>query len=185
MKKIKLVTGYNYFSIEDTKYLTDYVLNTLIKNIMNLPHLRQTINIHINSKFTFEVDIFLINSGFTLHDENVTVYKILDDFDDDDLTFTLHNLHEISINEFKNICKQSMKYSLNTPSLLDIDIQMKSVELELGATYKDSCLIAFEKEKPISVIIPHIESGTVNDGRLFYFGIFPTERGKGKGRFLH
>ncbi|WP_423808617.1 hypothetical protein [Pontibacillus yanchengensis] len=33
--------------------------------------------------------------------------------------------------------------------------------------------------------MPHIEPGTKNEGRLFYFGLIPSERGKGKSRKLH
>jgi len=33
--------------------------------------------------------------------------------------------------------------------------------------------------------MPHIEPGTSEEGRLFYFGIIPSERGKGKSKLLH
>ena len=33
--------------------------------------------------------------------------------------------------------------------------------------------------------IPHIEHGTVSEGRLFYFGVMPYYRGKGIASKLH
>ncbi|WP_257351012.1 GNAT family N-acetyltransferase [Pseudalkalibacillus decolorationis] len=78
-----------------------------------------------------------------------------------------------------------MVHSPNAPSSLNIDEHMKSVEIELGPSYINSCMIVLEKTKPIGVIMPHIEPGTKEEGRLFYFGIIPSERGRGKSKQLH
>ncbi|MFG6496491.1 GNAT family N-acetyltransferase [Fictibacillus sp. UD] len=40
-------------------------------------------------------------------------------------------------------------------------------------------------KRPVAVCIPHIEPGTRNEGRLFYFGVLPEERGKGYAGKLH
>lgn len=71
-----------------------------------------------------------------------------------------------------------MAGSLNAPSSLNIDEQIRSVEVELGPDYKDSCIITYEEGKSIGVIMPHIEPRTLNEGRMFYFGLTPEERGK-------
>jgi len=43
----------------------------------------------------------------------------------------------------------------------------------------------FEQGEPIGITNAHIELGTVDEGRLFYFEILPKQRGKSKGRILH
>jgi hypothetical protein len=94
-------------------------------------------------------------------------------------------LENISINEFKRVWEESMKGSLNSPSSITMDEQMRSVEVELGPDFKKSCVVACENSRPIGVVIPHIEPGTLREGRLFYFGLIPEERGKGKSIPLH
>ncbi|WP_233522734.1 hypothetical protein [Peribacillus glennii] len=37
----------------------------------------------------------------------------------------------------------------------------------------------------MGIAIPHIEPGTDSEGRLFYFGLMPEERGKGKSAEIH
>ncbi len=37
----------------------------------------------------------------------------------------------------------------------------------------------YDKNEPIGMSIPHIETGTESEGRLFYFGVMPYYRGKG------
>lgn len=162
-------------------------MHCLVTDLMNKPFIQQVKNVTIlvNSKFNDEVDSLLIKNGFKLHDENITVHKILSESYEGEFDYTIKNLHELSINEFKSIWIESMKDSLNPPSSLNIDELMRSVELEIGSDYKDSCMVAFEKGNPIGVIIPHIEHGTLNEGSLYYFGLIPKERGKGKSKRLH
>ncbi|MBS4174712.1 GNAT family N-acetyltransferase [Bacillus sp. FJAT-49736] len=61
-----------------------------------------------------------------------------------------------------------------------------SIKSELGRKkWRNSCRVFIKEEEPIAVTIPHIEPGTEDEGRLFYFGIVPKERGKGLSSILH
>lgn len=177
----KLVKGANFVTIEDTKDLSEEELADLITNWMEQPvsHL----NILVNSKFSTEIDLLLMEHGFNKHDEVITVHKnLIGGFDEK--PYTLKDLHTFSEEEFTTIWKQVMAGSLNAPSL-KVEEQMESVKIELGSSYKESCIIAYEGEKPIGITIPHIEAGTLEEGRIFYFGLIPEERGKGKSILLH
>ncbi|GGK08489.1 N-acetyltransferase [Lentibacillus kapialis] len=187
LEKIKIVKGDNFVTIEDTKNLTNQELMELVTYLRDQPSIKtaKNINILVNSKFNKEVESLLQKYGFKVHDESVTVYKVLKESDKNISGFSLKNLAELSTEKFKSVWRESMKESLNAPSSLKIDEQMRSVEVELGPNYKKSCLVAYEKGNPIGVIMPHIEPGTLEEGRIFYFGLIPKERGKGKSQLLH
>ncbi|MCA1063841.1 GNAT family N-acetyltransferase [Rossellomorea aquimaris] len=184
LKKVKVVKGYNFITIENTKNLTKQE----IIRLLNQPFMETTknINILVESDFNSEVDHILKKNGFKVHDETVMVRKELQDSNRDATSlYTLKNLEEIPADDFKKVWKDSMLHSLNAPSSLDIDEQMLSVEEELGTNHKRSCMIAYENDSPIGVMIPHIEPGTQSEGRIFFFGLIPRERGKGKSKLLH
>ncbi|MCA1063728.1 GNAT family N-acetyltransferase [Rossellomorea sp. AcN35-11] len=187
MARLKMVKGENFITIENTTSLTNPELIELIPCIMEKPFIKscKNVNILVDSEINQEVVSLLTDYEFTLHDENVTVHKVLDESSTIEYGFSLKSLYDLSIPEFKRIWEASMKESLNVLSSLNIDEHMRSVEVELGPTYKKSCMVAYENEVPIGVLMPHIEPGTSDEGRIFYFGIIPSERGKGKSKLLH
>ncbi|SDK36105.1 GNAT family N-acetyltransferase [Sediminibacillus albus] len=186
-KKIKIVKGEGFITIEDTKKLTNQELMELIEDLRDKSFIKaaKNVNIVFNNQINKEVDFLLRNNDFKLHGETVTVYKLLAELSEGKPGFSLRNLNDISITSFKDIWRASMEGSLNEPPSLSIDEQMRSVEVELGPSYKKSCMAAYENVRPIGVIIPHIEPGTLDEGRMFYFGLVPRERGKGKSKILH
>lgn len=181
----KLVKGANFVTIEDTKDLSEEELADLITNWMEQPFTKRVshLNILVNSKFSTEIDLLLIEHGFNKHDEVITVHKELID-ESNESPNTFKDLHTISEEEFMATWEQVMTGSLN-PSSLKIEEQMESVKIELGSSYKESCILAYEGGKAIGVTIPHIEAGTLDEGRIFYFGLIPEEREKGKSILLH
>jgi hypothetical protein len=78
-----------------------------------------------------------------------------------------------------------MSGSENTKSTLSMEEHLRSVKLELGPCWRKSCYAVYENRHPIGIAIPHIEPGTSEEGRLFYFGLIPEERGKGKSAEIH
>lgn len=180
LARIKIVKGENFVTIEDTKSLADQELIELITYLMGQSFIKncKNVNILVNSKFNKEVDFLLIENGFKLHDENVTVHKVLDDSSKVKNGFLLKDLHELSLAEFKRVWEESMKGSLNAPSSLNVDEQMRSVELELGPNYKKSCIIAYDKGNPIGVIMPHIEPGTQKKEGFFILESFQAKEGR-------
>ncbi len=185
-EKVKIIQGDNYATIEDTKSLTTEEMKELVNYLEHTPpyHSLPNLKILVNQSFSLEVDKYLEGKGFELVDEFVTVHKRLVGSEIEH-PFTLKNAHMISEKEFAHIWMQSMKGSPNAPSSLTMDEHMKSVVKELGESYKNSCVAIYEKDHPIGVMMPHIEPGTEEEGRLFYFGLIPSERRKGKSMVLH
>ena len=50
---------------------------------------------------------------------------------------------------------------------------------EIGEQWKEHCLTASVDEEPIGIVIPHIERGTLEEGKLMYFAVTPNMRNKG------
>lgn len=184
--KVKIIQGDNYATIEDTTELSIVEMKELVGFLDQTPpyHSMSSLKILVNQASSREVDDYLKEKGYDLVDEFVTVHKKLENSVVKH-SFTLKNLHMISENEFAHIWMQSMRGSLNAPSSLTMEEHMKSVTVELGDSYTDTCIAVYEGNQPIGVILPHIEPGTVDEGRLFYFGLIPDERSKGKSKILH
>jgi RimJ/RimL family protein N-acetyltransferase len=128
----------------------------------------------------------LLELGFEKFASRVEVFRSLEDIE-------IRKSNEwrsiadgtISEDEFKQLWEQCMSGSDNAASTLTIEDHFQSVKSELGEEWRKSCLVIYEGNKPIGITIPHIEPGTKREGRLFYFGILPEERGKGKSTRYH
>lgn len=184
--KVKFVEGEQYVTVEDTRHLTSQEVKNLVTYLLNDSAFHsKAMTLLVHHKFSEGIESFLTDRGFQLHDENVMVKKVLSEEAQTAVYFDTASLHEISEEAFKHIWEQAMGQSLNAPSSLDMDGHMQSVKEELGEDYRSSCLIAYEDGRPIGVVMPHIEPGTTSEGRLFYFGLVPEVRGKGKSKRLH
>lgn len=91
----------------------------------------------------------------------------------------------ISDETFANLYEQCRSGSANRNKLFTIEQIMESFELELGSNWRSHCMIFQKEGEPVGISIPHIESGMMEEGRLFYFGILPEWRGKGMGTICH
>ncbi|NEZ00271.1 GNAT family N-acetyltransferase [Heyndrickxia shackletonii] len=128
----------------------------------------------------------LVNNGFQYRSSILEYTKELGSVDEYPPPFQWKSLKDVlSEEEFKNIWERCMLFSDNKPSTLSMNQHLDSVKTELGDNWRNSCRVFINEENPIAVVIPHIEPGTTDEGRLFYFGIIPEERGKGLGSILH
>ena len=92
---------------------------------------------------------------------------------------------EIDDVAFANLYERCHSGTANKNNLFTTEQAMESFENELGSEWRTHCYIFRKEEKPIGVGIPHIEQGTINEGRLFYFGVVPEQRGRGYGTIFH
>ncbi|MDY0406317.1 GNAT family N-acetyltransferase [Virgibacillus sp. 179-BFC.A HS] len=97
----------------------------------------------------------------------------------------IKSMEQTTSDIFKRIWKEASAGSLNASSTLCVETEFEGMKSELGPDYTKSCLTAFYENNPIGVTMPHIEPGTIDEGRLFYFGIIPKYRDKGWGAALH
>jgi hypothetical protein len=91
----------------------------------------------------------------------------------------------LSVDEFKLLWSQCMNGSENRTSSLSMEEQIDSVKKLLGQKWKYSCIAIYEGSKGIGITILHIEPGTDDEGRLFYFGLLPEERGNSRSALFH
>ncbi|WP_270181385.1 GrpB family protein [Alkalihalobacillus sp. CinArs1] len=183
-EKVKIVTGEKFVTIEELDHASENEVEELVANVLSDPAFKEkeTLNIVCSGE---EICSFLVEEGFVLHDETVQVTHDLQMEITESSPFTFVSLNDGEEEVFKDVWADAMSGSFNSKSSLTIEDHLKSVECELGEGWRKSCLTVYEGEKAIGVMMPHIEPGTETEGRLFYFGLVPSERGKGKSKEIH
>ncbi|CDQ18659.1 hypothetical protein SAMN05192559_101726 [Halobacillus karajensis] len=184
---VKVVEGENFVMIEDTGNLNDQELRSLASHMVkNIQFQRvKKLTILVPPKFSAETKEFLKKLHFIPQDEVYFVTCNLMNYPKVNQPFKIKSLREIGEAAFQEIWRQSMIGSLNASPSINMEDQMQNVKKELGPSYVDTCLAAFEGGKPIGVVMPHIEPGTKDEGRIFYFGLIPEQRGKKKSVKLY
>lgn len=92
---------------------------------------------------------------------------------------------QVSDAEFAVLYDACRSGSANKNNLFSISQIMDSLERELGKSWREQCFIFSQNGVNSGISIPHIEQGTTDEGRVFYFGIVPEQRGKGYGKLFH
>lgn len=87
--------------------------------------------------------------------------------------------------KFAELYDQCRSASANKNNLFSIEQIMEAFLNELGPNWRNHCHIFFREDEPLGISIPHIEHGTTEEGRMFYFGVSPQHRGKGLGKLFH
>lgn len=87
--------------------------------------------------------------------------------------------------EFSLLYEQCSRASANKNKAQSKDELLQSLKQELGENWRSNCYVFTHQQTVIGLAIPHIEMGTNNEGRLFYFGVMPESRGKGLGKQMH
>ncbi|RWZ58804.1 GNAT family N-acetyltransferase [Halobacillus fulvus] len=181
-EKVKWVEGENFITIEDASGLTEHEFEMLASGLAQEQEERQikSLSILLSPTQSERVVKILENYHFTLHDERVIFRNDLQEGCEGAGEYLLSSLLDISESEFMAVWQQSMTGSSNASSSLNMKEQMASVKKELGPGYEKTCLVAYERGEAIGVVMPHIEPGTKEEGRIFYFGLVPEARGSGK-----
>ncbi|WP_164219501.1 GNAT family N-acetyltransferase [Virgibacillus sp. YIM 98842] len=129
----------------------------------------------------------MFNLGFHKISTIVEYTRRLDDEIMDEPDLETHCLADgtISDQKFAQIYEKCRSGSANKNKQQTLDQVMRSLKQELGANWRSHCYIFKIKHAVIGLAIPHIEMGTEDEGRLFYFGVLPAFRGQGFGKMMH
>ncbi|GGI18055.1 GNAT family N-acetyltransferase [Gottfriedia solisilvae] len=188
-KIVKCATEYVNIEEKDSINEENLVneLKTLINQSINTQVKRIGVFINKASNQYLSCSRMLIELGFDLYTSKVEVYRSLNDICGTCVDYEWHSIGDklLSEVEFKVLWKRCMEGSLNRKSSLSIEEQLNSVKTLLGSNWYKSCIVIYEGCKPIGITIPHLEPGTKEEGRLFFFGLLPDERGKGRSAQLH
>ncbi|PTM57994.1 GNAT family N-acetyltransferase [Desmospora activa] len=120
------------------------------------------------------------HEGFSRNKRRVMVHKDLSDLSDVTTPFMMKRMPESS---FREICARTMSQS--PYASVSVSEWLEQMKGELGSNYTNSLLGVFENGTAIGITMPHIEPHTFDEGRLFFFGLVPEERGKGKSAVIH
>ena len=181
----------DYISIEEKGAMIDENWKIEIQNLIDFSisnKVKSTgVLINKSSKHYIEISELLKKYGFEHYASKVEVNKELQELQGNSIDFEWRSIgnNTLSEEEFKMLWKQCMNGSENRTSSLSMEEHLNSVKSLLGSNWKNSCIAIYEGNKPIGISIPHIEPGTMDEGRLFYFGLLPEERGKGKSVLIH
>lgn len=181
----------SYVGLEQKEAVELEVFSLLVADLLSIGKSNKLsrVSVHLKKDNTdFEkLALYLENLGFEMFTSSVEYYKDLSEETEEETDFSYFTLEDSILIEqkFKDLWERVMQGSGNAMSTLSMDEQLNSVKHELGAEWKRNCGVFYLSGRPVAVCIPHIEPGTKDEGRLFYFGVLPEERGKGYAGKLH
>ncbi|KEK23286.1 GNAT family N-acetyltransferase [Bacillus gaemokensis] len=118
-------------------------------------------------------------NGFIYSSERIVVFKDIFSVVETDDLFDLTTIEEIGEESFREVWNETIKNATEIKGSMPFEVCKSMMQKEMGDRWKEHCLIALLDKEPIGIIIPYIEPGTLEEGKLFHFGIVPSMRGKG------
>lgn len=130
---------------------------------------------------------WLLNNGFRKISVIHEYIKELGEEEYYESNLTFHSLSEriIEDSEFARLYELCRSGTANKNIPQPIEQVMATISNELGDDWRNNCFYFLKDNELIGISIPHIEMGTKDEGRMFYFGIVPKWRGKGLGAEIH
>ncbi|MDR4171704.1 GNAT family N-acetyltransferase [Bacillus nitratireducens] len=105
--------------------------------------------------------------------ENMIVCKDIYEVEDIESEIDFKLIEEIGEDAFYSLWNEV------TGEQIDYDQFVNTMLQEIGGRWKEHCLTASIDEEPIGIVIPHIERGTLEEGKLMHFAVAPNMRNKG------
>ncbi|WP_419394231.1 GNAT family N-acetyltransferase [Cytobacillus praedii] len=182
----------NYFVIEDIGQVSssehfEKLLQAMMDHVSEKGI--QSVSIVLNEKEAANTDYLELLGAFDFWQKETQYFykRELSSFNVDSGkgSLEIQSIEQTTAELFIAVWQETVKGSLNASSTISVEKEFIGMKSELGLEYAKSCLIGFHGKNPIGITMPHIEPGTVDEGRLFYFGLLPEYRGKGWGSALH
>jgi ribosomal protein S18 acetylase RimI-like enzyme len=181
----------SYIGLEQKERLEREAFRNVVHELLSIGSKEKLNRVNVRLKKGIEgftdMESVLDERGFEHFTTSVEYRKDLSEVKNFESKFTFVTLQDKGFTEieFKNIWKMTMMDSGNRSSTLPIEEHLNAVMYELGSGWKSNCGLFYLDGIPVAICIPHIEPGTVDEGRLFYFGVLPEMRGKGYATELH
>lgn len=130
---------------------------------------------------------WLLDSGFRKVSSIVEYTKQLENQSELDRDLLFYSLAEgvMTDSEFAKIYELCRTGTANKNIPQPINQVMASLSSELGDKWRSNCYCFYTNDKLVGISIPHIEMGTLHEGRMFYFGVVPDMREQGFGMKIH
>ncbi|WP_010191925.1 GNAT family N-acetyltransferase [Bacillus sp. m3-13] len=130
---------------------------------------------------------WLLEKKFDKISSIIEYTRDLKEMQETDNQIKCHALAEgvIKDHEYTKLYELCRSGSANKNTKQPIAQVMSSLENELGPEWRKHCYYFLKDGAFAGISIPHIEIGTEDEGRLFYFGVVPELRRQGIGAQIH
>ncbi|GAB6433040.1 GNAT family N-acetyltransferase [Bacillus luti] len=105
--------------------------------------------------------------------ENMIVFKDIYEVEDVESDINFKLIEEVGADAFYSLWNEMTEEQVNYDQFVNMMLE------EIGEQWKEHCLTAVVGEEPIGIVIPHIERGTLEEGKLMYFAVAPKMRTQG------
>ncbi|MBE7121469.1 GNAT family N-acetyltransferase [Bacillus cereus] len=105
--------------------------------------------------------------------ENIIVFKDIYEVEDIESDIDFKLIEEVGEDACYSLWNELMEEEIAYDQFVNI------MEQEIGGQWKEHCLTVILNEKPIGIVVPHIERGTLEEGKLLYFAVAPSMRNTG------
>ncbi|HHT7239107.1 MULTISPECIES: GNAT family N-acetyltransferase [Bacillus] len=105
--------------------------------------------------------------------ENIIVFKDIFEVEDIESDIDFKLIEEVGEDAFYSLWNELMEEEIAYDQFVNM------MEQEIGGQWKEHCLTVILNEKPIGMVVPHIERGTLEEGKLMYFAVAQSMRNKG------
>ncbi|MBJ8053627.1 GNAT family N-acetyltransferase [Bacillus cereus] len=105
--------------------------------------------------------------------ENIIVFKDIFEVEDIESDIDFKLIEEVGEDTFYSFWNEMMEEQVDYNQFVNM------MEQEIGEQWKEHCLTAVANEELIGTVIPYIERGTLEEGKLMYFAVAPRMRNKG------
>ncbi|PFM58694.1 N-acetyltransferase [Bacillus cereus] len=111
--------------------------------------------------------------SFEYFAENIIIFKDIYEVDDIESDIEFKLVEEVGEEAFHSLWNEV------TEEQVAYDQFVHMMEQEIGGQWKEHCLTAVVGGELIGIVIPYIERGTLEEGRLMYFAVASNMRNKG------
>ncbi|WP_339148822.1 MULTISPECIES: GNAT family N-acetyltransferase [unclassified Sutcliffiella] len=134
-----------------------------------------------------QFESWLLENNFGKVSSIVEYTRKLEELPDADDLIVGHSLAEglLDVQKYAELYELCRSGSANKNTKQPVSQVMSSIENELGPEWRQHCFYFMKDGGFAGISIPHIEMGTEDEGRLFYFGVVPDLRGQGIGGQIH
>lgn len=105
--------------------------------------------------------------------ENIIVCKDIYEVEDVESEIDFKLIEEVGEDAFYSLWNEMTEEQVTYDQFVNMMLQ------EIGEQWKEHCLTASINEEQIGIVIPYIEKGTLEEGKLMYFAVAPNMRNKG------
>ncbi|MEQ6390700.1 GNAT family N-acetyltransferase [Bacillaceae bacterium S4-13-58] len=181
-KKVTWLQGEDYITIEEREELNQTEWSQIIHKVESKPFPKKRF-VLFEPVSSFKKED-LIEHKYSFIKRRVLVKRELEPFSTTHrFSFSFEGLKRMGVSSFIEYWNRVIEESPYQKQ--NVEQEWRNLQLELGEDYAKGCFAIFKGDDAIGVVILHIEPGTQEEGRIYFWGLFPEYRGKGWAAPIH